>query len=673
MVLFKRSIDRNSAIVITMIIALSSYQTNVVARPNIQLLETARGLLARKETEAAINCLNRLISDDPNNALAYCERGRALALTNNLKKALEDNNRAISLNPKLAIAYVYRAAVFTAEGQYHKALEDSDRAIALSPKLASAYFVKTGIYDELKDYQKAIETCNQAIEIDPKSCTYILSRAAIFRKQGRFPRAIQDCNLALSLKSKNTDAFIERGYIYLCLANYQKAVADCTIAINISPHSSRAYLVRSEAYRALGLFEREINDLTIACGIDSKVSAYYLKRGFANYRLWRLKRAIQDFATAINLDPFSPQGYEVSACAHEELEKYGEAISLRTKVLSFKPNDALALSYRAKDYEFVKRSKLAQADWSKVKEFASPSELARVQLDNGLLNFGRLSQFNSEKRANNNVNLRDKNYRIYLSFHTSRHGQISVPVRVNGKNINLMLDSGCDYSELWKSAMPGIGKLENMQLQKNMANGKKSKVGFFIAQNLTLGDHSFPSVPMTVADDLIGLREFSGLLGGNILQNFVVVIDYEKQQIVLHSSTRRASLRKEIILPMRIRDNKPYCLVKLNKKMEVMALIDTGSPSNISAYSLLRPVLKGSLRYTDHLLGPWLGNLRCTTVILDSLSLGEFTFERQSINVFPSEEAPDASETLTLGNTFLSQFKSVTLDYLGRQIIFELK
>jgi len=66
----------------------------------------------------------------------------------------------------------------------------------------------------------------------------------------------------------------------------------------------------------------------------------------------------------------------------------------------------------------------------------------------------------------------------------------------------------------------------------------------------------------------------SGILGGNILENFVVTVDYLRQQLSLSSACEQSG--KAIILPMRVRDHVPYCDVGLDNHQLVSALIDTG-------------------------------------------------------------------------------------------------
>ena len=151
--------------------------------------------------------------------------------------------------------------------------------------------------------------------------------------------------------------------------------------------------------------------------------------------------------------------------------------------------------------------------------------------------------------------------------------------------------------------------------------------------------------------------------------NWPAAASYEELGLydkALESRTRILRLDTKIL-----RNFRPYCNVKLDGKADVIALLDTGSTFNVSADSLLKPVLDKKLAFNQHIWGPWLGNLRTKSVRLMSVKFGASNVESPIFQVFPADEAPAAAKEITLGNLFLSRFKTVTFDYPARQIILE--
>jgi len=666
MLRFENHVLIKVALLASIIIVALSQQINA-ATSSTGLLKKAHALLEQDQDKAALACLNSLISKEPNNALAYSERSLANAKVENYDKALADSNKAITLNPKLAIAYANRAAIYIVTERYQKALEDSNKAIALAPRLARAYSMRALVYERQKNYQKEIEQCNKALAIDSKSSIDYTYRATAFRQLGQYQSALQDCNKALSLTPKKAATYIERGYIYFCLRKFQKAVEDYSVAIKISPRSYKEYSLRAGAYGELGQYRKQIDDLTSAIKVNPKVADLYERRADAYYQLGQLQNAIDDCTTATSLNPASPYAYDTAAWAYEELGLYDKAIELRTKDLGLEAKDAFEWFNRGEDYELLGKFDLARADRQKAIELFSPSERLSMQGCKPLIDFNHPSV----ERPRDIIDRQLKSNSVVLSFHYDNGGHICVPVQVNGHPLQLMLDTGCAHSDLWKQAMPGVAKMDKVQLRGTKADGKESLSGFFRARDLKLDTLTLPNVAMGVNDGLVGHKTLSGFLGGNILENFVVTVDYTKKQVILATSSQQDITKKAITVPMRIRKHHPICSVRLDGKLDVMALLDTGCPCSMSPDSLLKPILPKKLACKEHMSGPWLGNLSVENVRLKSVGLGASNLEAPIFDVFPADEAPAAATEITLGNDFLSRFKTVTFDYPARRIILE--
>ncbi|MDO8715028.1 MAG: tetratricopeptide repeat protein [Polynucleobacter sp.] len=104
------------------------------------------------------------IKIQPNNWLAYSNRGNALKDLNRLEEALKSYDRAIALQPSYAEAYNNKGNLFQELNRLQEAVESYDRAIALQPGYAEAYsnagnaLKKLNLLDlALIAYEKAME------------------------------------------------------------------------------------------------------------------------------------------------------------------------------------------------------------------------------------------------------------------------------------------------------------------------------------------------------------------------------------------------------------------------------------------------------------------------------------------------------------------------------------
>ena len=123
------------------------------------------------EYEKAIEDLNKSIELNPNDAIAYDDRGFIYAFDlGKYEKAIEDFNKAIELDPNYIAAYFHRGNAYSFLGQFEKAIEDYSKVIASDPHHpghAPTYEHRGVAYYFLKQYEKAIEDFDKAIELDP--------------------------------------------------------------------------------------------------------------------------------------------------------------------------------------------------------------------------------------------------------------------------------------------------------------------------------------------------------------------------------------------------------------------------------------------------------------------------------------------------------------------------
>jgi tetratricopeptide (TPR) repeat protein len=93
---------------------------------------------------------------EPNDWVAYCNRGECYGKKGEHAKAIADFTEAIRLDPKNADVYTKRGSCQVAKGEYGKAIADFTEAIRLDPKNADNYRGRGSCYAKKGHYAKAI-------------------------------------------------------------------------------------------------------------------------------------------------------------------------------------------------------------------------------------------------------------------------------------------------------------------------------------------------------------------------------------------------------------------------------------------------------------------------------------------------------------------------------------
>jgi tetratricopeptide (TPR) repeat protein len=140
---------------------------------------TDRGMtyLEQGDDKKAIDAFDEAIRQDPQDAIAYYNRGvaynriaqgvtgsgmvRAGSNISQYQSAIQDFDQAIRLNPQ-ADAYFNRGFAYRNLGQFERAIEEFDEALRLNPQHAEAYYNRGAGYGSIgksieaeRDFAKA--------------------------------------------------------------------------------------------------------------------------------------------------------------------------------------------------------------------------------------------------------------------------------------------------------------------------------------------------------------------------------------------------------------------------------------------------------------------------------------------------------------------------------------
>ena len=121
------------------------------------------------EPKDKVSAYSEAIHFDPQNALAYNNRGIAKAKLERYHSAIEDYDEAIRLNPKYSTAYKFRGSAKAKLKEYEDSIKDYDKAISIDPKYTWAYINRgqaklelRGIKESRSDFQTALELANKS-------------------------------------------------------------------------------------------------------------------------------------------------------------------------------------------------------------------------------------------------------------------------------------------------------------------------------------------------------------------------------------------------------------------------------------------------------------------------------------------------------------------------------
>ena len=255
------------------------------------------------DKQRAIDRYAKAIELKPDYAMAYNNRGVALAHSGDLAGAIADYDQAIALKPDYAMAYNNRGRARYDGGDLAGAIVDYDKAIALQPAYAMAYNNRGLARYDGGDLAGAIADYDQAAAFSPDDAETYNDRGVARYDSGDLAGAIVDYDKAIELAPAYATAYSNRGVVKAQRGDLAAAIADYDKAIELAPAYALAYNNRGLARHNAGDLAGAIADLDKAIELEPAYATAYRNRGHARRKSGDLAGAIADYTKAGELAP----------------------------------------------------------------------------------------------------------------------------------------------------------------------------------------------------------------------------------------------------------------------------------------------------------------------------------------------------------------------------------
>jgi hypothetical protein len=298
-----------------------------------------------------------------------------------------------------------------------------------------------------------------------------------------------------------------------------------------------------------------------------------------------------------------------------------------------------------------------------------------------VLFFGLLSSFSL--KAQSDFLIENNHKKVTIPFKLINN-LIFIPIKVNGIELNFLLDSGVEetilfsmeekqevsFNNIEKIRLRGLGseeEIEGLKSTKNVleTHGIKSSnhmVYIILDQSFNLSSH-------------IGIP-VNGIIGHKFFKNNIVEINYQKKKVVVYQNneeTRQKIEKKFKSVPITIERSKPYIYttaVAAGVEVPAKLLIDIGNSDAFWIFENNKIKLPQK-NFPDFLGKGFSGDIEGHRAKLDKFSIADFEFSHPIVS-FPDSTSirnvkmvPDRIGSV--GGEILKRF-TLVLDYAGRKL-----
>ncbi len=228
---------------------------------------------------------------------------------------------------------------------------------------------------------------------------------------------------------------------------------------------------------------------------------------------------------------------------------------------------------------------------------------------------------------------------------------VILPIEVNGKKLNFILDSGVGSTILFNISLKDSVELKNTKKIKLQGLGRETPVEAVLSKRNTFKLKNIVSKNQelyVIFNDNFDLSSklgitIHGIIGYELLKDFIVKINYSAKTITFYKSKnyKWISCRACETFDLEFYKYKPYINVEvvvsdtLNKIIPVKLLVDSGGSDAMWLFERSHPELVASKNHFIDFLGEGLsGAIYGKRTKIEKLILGRFTFKKPTVS-FP--------------------------------------
>jgi hypothetical protein len=268
---------------------------------------------------------------------------------------------------------------------------------------------------------------------------------------------------------------------------------------------------------------------------------------------------------------------------------------------------------------------------------------------------------------------------------------IVIPVTINGQELSFILDTGVDKTVIFNlSKNDSIGLLNTEKITLRGLGGGEPVTAILSKNNKmeVKGLFAYNESIYIILKDFFDLSSkmgttIHGIIGYNLIKNFVVKINYKAKQIDFYNPDTYAykKCKKCEILPIEFYRKKPFVNVAVQldtlgtKLIPVKMLVDSGGSDAIWLFENFNAEIKTPKRFFNAILGEGLsGTIFGKRSRIPKLKIGKFEIKKPTVSFLDSLSTLNAQKFKnrngSIGGNILKRF-TVWLDYPGKQIMLK--
>jgi len=326
-------------------------------------------------SEEAIQCYNKAIEIKPKAPKFWNNKGVILDDLEKTEEALRCYEKAIEVRSNYSVAWCNKGDSLNRLGRQNDAIECFDRAIKIKQNYDYAWDLKGITLLELGRYEEALDCFSKDIEINPKKPDGWLGKGWCLVSLGRYIESINCFDRIIEIDQNHDAAWDGKGWSLMGLNKHDDSIKCFDRAIEINPNDSDAWTGKGEILYKLDKHVEAINCFDKSIDISSEEPYTWDAKGRALYKLGRNEEALKCYDEAIKLEPKYADAWANKGEVLLDQEKFNVSLDCYNKSIKINPMDAFSWEGKGKALQALGRHAEAEVAFAKARELEKDEKL----------------------------------------------------------------------------------------------------------------------------------------------------------------------------------------------------------------------------------------------------------------------------------------------------------
>ena len=268
----------------------------------------------------------------------------ALFSSEKYQDALNALEELIVNNPNDALLFNIKGACFAGLDQKNLAIENYKKAVAINPRYAKAHYNLAGALHELEKFDDSIRSYQDTLAIEPDYAEAHNNLGNVYREVNQLDAAIESYKKAIALKTDYVEAHYSLGSCFQELGKLEDTVHCYERVLEFRPNFTGMHNNLGNVLRELGRFDEAVLSYEKALSIDPDFVEVYYNLGITFQELNQFDKAEINYKKAINLNGMYSEAFNNLGIIYKELKDFDSAISAYKKAIEVKPDYAEAFN-----------------------------------------------------------------------------------------------------------------------------------------------------------------------------------------------------------------------------------------------------------------------------------------------------------------------------------------